>query len=353
MLLDDRKRKILKVIIDDYINTAEPVGSRTLARKHEIGLSSATIRNEMADLEELGLLEQLHTSSGRRPSDEGYRFYVDELLSKGNFYDELSLEDMDKIKEAMEIRIDELQGLIRKAAQVIANITNYTAVAVVSGMGKSEIKAVQIVPIDKNKALVIIVTKEGTVKNTMVRLEQEISADVLIDVSIVFNKMLKGLTIEQINQDVITKIKMVADNKLPDYIVIAILNGIIDCIHQIDNKEVYLDGTNNIFNFPEFCDVKKAKEFLNLLEAEELVDSILKENSKTDNDICIQIGKENKSEVIKDCSLITTTYGIDGNVIGTIGIIGPKRMEYSKVISVMNWVKKKIDEDILKMLGDI
>ena len=155
MLLDDRKRKILQVIIDDYINTAEPVGSRTLARKYEIGLSSATIRNEMADLEELGLLEQLHTSSGRRPSDEGYRFYVDEILKDKNIYSELSVEEMEKIKEAMEIRIDELNGLIRKAASVIANITNYTAMAVVSGMGKSEIKAVQIVPVDTNKVLVV------------------------------------------------------------------------------------------------------------------------------------------------------------------------------------------------------
>ena len=353
MLLDDRKRKILKVIVDDYINTAEPVGSRTLARKHEIGLSSATIRNEMADLEELGLLEQLHTSSGRRPSDEGYRFYVDELLHGDSLYNELSIEEMERIKEAMEIRIDELNGLIRKAASVIANVTNYTAVAVVSGMSKSEIKAVQIVPIEKNKALVILVTKEGTVKNNMVRLDIEVLPDILIDVSIIFNKILKGLTIEEITEDVITNIRNIAGDKLPDNVVINLLNGIIDCIHQIDNKQIYLDGTNNILNFPEFGDIEKAKEFLNLLEAEELVDNILKENTKTNDDICIQIGKENKSDLIKDCSLITTTYGIDGNVIGTIGIIGPKRMEYSKVISVMNWVKKKINEDILKILGDI
>ena len=353
MLLDDRKRKILQVIIDDYINTAEPVGSRTLARKYEMGLSSATIRNEMADLEELGLLEQLHTSSGRRPSDEGYRFYVDEILKDKNIYSELTVEEMEKIKEAMEIRIDELNGLIRKAASVIANITNYTAMAVVSGMGKSEIKAVQIVPIDKNKVLVIIVTKDGIVKNNIVRLSGEVLPDVLIDLSIVFNKILKGLTIETINENVIDNIKRVVGNKVQDDILISILNGVIDCIHQIDNKEIYLDGTNNILNFPEFKDIKRAKEFLNLLEAKELVDNILNENTKNVDDICVQIGKENKSELIRDCSLITTTYGINGNIIGTIGIIGPKRMEYSKVISVMNWIKKKINEDILKILGDI
>lgn len=353
MLLDDRKRKILQVIIDDYINTAEPVGSRTLARKHEIGLSSATIRNEMADLEELGLLEQLHTSSGRRPSDEGYRFYVDELLKSKDIYNELSVEEMERIKEAMEIRIDELNGLVRKAASVIASITNYPAVAVVSGMAKSEIKAVQIVPIENNKALVIIVTKDGTVKNNMIRLTDDVLPDVLIDLSIVFNKMLKGLAIEQIDEDVLTNIKKVAGDRLTDNLVECILTGIVDCIHQIDNREVYMDGTNNILNFPEFCDIQKAKEFLTLLDAKEMVDNILRDNDAMDGDICIQIGKENKSELIKDCSLITTTYGVDGNVIGTIGIIGPKRMEYSKVISVMNWVKKKINEDILKILGDI
>ncbi len=353
MLLDDRKRKILQVIIDDYINTAEPVGSRTLARKYEIGLSSATIRNEMADLEELGLLEQLHTSSGRRPSDEGYRFYVDEILKDKNIYSELSVEEMEKIKEAMEIRIDELNGLIRKAASVIANITNYTAMAVVSGMGKSEIKAVQIVPVDTNKVLVIMVTKDGTVKNNVVRLSEEVLPDILIDLSIVFNKTLKGLTVEKIDDGVINNLKKVVGNKLPDDVLISILNGVINCIHQIDNKEIYLDGTNNILNFPEFKDINRAKEFLNLLEAKEVIDNILNDNTKNNDDICIQIGKENKSELIKDCSLITTTYGINGNVIGTIGIIGPKRMEYSKVISVMNWVKKKINEDILKILGDI
>ncbi|MBP5426845.1 MAG: heat-inducible transcription repressor HrcA [Clostridiales bacterium] len=353
MLLDDRKRKILQVIIDDYINTAEPVGSRTLARKHEIGLSSATIRNEMADLEELGLLEQLHTSSGRRPSDEGYRFYVDELLKNKDFYNELSVEEMERIKEAMEIRIDELNGLIRKAASVIANMTNYTAVAVVSGMAKSEIKAVQIVPIEVDRALVIIVTKDGTVKNNMIRLDDEVQPDALIDLSIVFNKMLKGVTIEKINENMLDSIKKVVGDKLPDQLVECILNGVVDCIHQIDNREVYLDGTNNILNFPEFCDIQKAKEFLSLLDAKEMVDNILIENTKSDEDICIQIGKENKSELIRDCSLITTTYGVDGNIIGTIGIIGPKRMEYSRVISIMNWVKKKINEDILKILGDI
>ena len=353
MLLDDRKRKILQVIIDDYINTAEPVGSRTLARKYEIGLSSATIRNEMADLEELGLLEQLHTSSGRRPSDEGYRFYVDEILKDKNIYSELSVEEMEKIKEAMEIRIDELNGLIRKAASVIANITNYTAMAVVSGMGKSEIKAVQIVPVDTNKVLVIMVTKDGTVKNNVVRLSEEVLPDILIDLSIVFNKTLKGLTVEKIDDGVINNLKKIVGDKLPDDVLISILNGVINCIHQIDNKEIYLDGTNNILNFPEFKDINRAKEFLNLLEAKEVIDNILNDNTKNNDDICIQIGKENKSELIKDCSLITTTYGINGNVIGTIGIIGPKRMEYSKVISVMNWVKKKINEDILKILGDI
>jgi heat-inducible transcriptional repressor len=347
VLLDDRKLRILQAIIDDYIQSAEPVGSRTIAKKHELGLSSATIRNEMADLEEMGFLEQPHTSAGRVPSDKGYRLYVDQLMQ----INELSDFDIEKIRNAMDIKINELSQLIRNASVVMSKFTKYTSMAVTPHNKRSALKAVQVVPIEQGKALVIIVTDTNIVRNSLIRISEKVTPDFIIQVSNMLNDKLKGFTLEMLRTNILSN-EMEQLTSLPYGLIKPVLDGIEDLIRTIDQPEIYLEGTTNILNFPEFREIEKAKEFLNILDEKKKLFDLLAANVNKNNDIIIQIGNENIIEGIKDCSLVTASYSIGDHVIGTIGIIGPTRMEYSKVVSSMNYVRNKINQEILKLLGD-
>lgn len=346
MLLDDRKLKILQAIIDDYISTAEPVGSRTIAKKHELGLSSATIRNEMADLEDMGFLEQPHTSAGRVPSDKGYRLYVDQLMK----ITDLSDSEIEKIRKAMDIRINELSQIIRNASVVIAQFTKYTSMAVTPHIKRSVLKAVQVVPIEPGKALVIVVTDSNIVRNNLIRIPEKITPDFLIQVSNMLNDKLKGYTLEMLKNNFLNG-EAEQLSSLPYDLMRPILDGIEDLIKLIDQPEIYMEGTTNILNFPEFKEVQKAKDFLNLLDEKKLMSDILNSHGNN-NEIIIQIGNENVIQGIKECSLVTASYSIDDHVIGSIGIIGPTRMEYSKVVSSLNYIRNKINQEILKLLGD-
>ncbi len=346
MLLDDRKLKILQAIIDDYISTAEPVGSRTIAKKHELGLSSATIRNEMADLEDMGFLEQPHTSAGRVPSDKGYRLYVDQLMK----INDLSESDIENIRNAMDIRINELSQLIRNASVVMSQFTKYTSMAVTPHIKRSVLKAVQVVPIEPGKALVIVVTDSNIVRNNLIRVPEKITPDFIIQVSNMLNDKLKGYTLEMLKTNFLNG-EAEQLTSLPYDLMRPILDGIEDLIKLIDRPEIYLEGTTNILNFPEFKEVQKAKEFLSLLDEKKLMSELLNTHGNN-NEIVIQIGNENVIQGIKDCSIVTASYSIDDYVIGSIGIIGPTRMEYSKVVSSLNYIRNKINQEISKLLGD-
>ena len=344
MFLDDRKRRILQAIIDDYIDTAEPIGSRTIARKHELGLSSATIRNEMADLEEMGYLAQPHTSAGRVPSDKGYRLYVDELMKAK----ELTAEETETIKHALEVRINEMNQLIRQSSMILSKITKYTSLAMTPVSKKSSLKAVQVVPIQQGKALVIVVTNASVVRNSLVRVHESIMPDFLIRISNALNNKLVGLTLEQINADVIKEIEK--ELEISDEILLPILNAVADCINQVDHSEVYLDGVTNILNYPEFRDIMKAKEFLDVLDEKDLIYNLLNGRGSGDS-VTVQIGEENAIKEIQECSLITATYSFGNITLGTVGVIGPTRMEYAKVISSMEFLKKKLNLEIIKLIG--
>jgi len=241
-MLSDRQKRILQAIVDDYVLTAEPIGSRTIARDHSLSLSSATIRNEMKDLEDLGYLEQPHTSAGRVPSDKGYRLYVDELMNPSD----LPEYEIDSIEKMMEEKIVEMRQLLKRASLVLSRVTKYTSVA-------------------------------------------------------------------------------------------------MDCTNTKEEPEVYLEGTANIFNHPEFCDVSRAREFLHVLDEKSLLYKILTSNIESST-INVQIGSENDIENIKTCSIVTATYEVGGILLGTVGVIGPTRMEYPRVISLMNHIKIKIKE---------
>lgn len=344
MTMDERKKKILQAIIDDYIDTAEPIGSRTIARKHELGLSSATIRNEMADLEEMGYLAQPHTSSGRVPSDKGYRLYVDQLMQ---VYD-LNSNEIEKIKSAMEMRINELSQLIRQASSVLSRFTKYTSMAVSPQMKTSTIKAIQVVPIEAEKAMVIVVTNSGIVRNSLVKISESVQPDMLIMISNVMNSKLNGLTIEEVNVRVINELEK--EVGISGEVLLPILQGAADCINQIDNPEVYIQGTTNIFNHPEFRDMVKARDFMNMLDEKASLCKMLFDSIEAGG-ITVRIGSENDISGIRECSLITANYNIADTFIGTIGIIGPTRMEYPRVISSMKIVRRLMNEEVSRLMG--
>lgn len=342
--MDERKKRILQAIVDDYIDTAEPIGSRTIARKHEMGLSSATIRNEMADLEEMGYLAQPHTSAGRIPSDKGYRLYVDELMGVGR----LTGEEAASIQSALDIKINELSELIKQASLIMSQITRYTSIAMTPIMNKSILKAVQVVSVDPENALVIVVLSAGVVRNCIIKLSENVDPDFLTKISNVINSKLSGLSIEQINENIIRDIEI--EVKTNKEIVSLALAGVKECINQIDNPEVYLQGATNIFNFPEYRDIIKAKDFLNVISTKDMLERLLTIYNKNKN-INVSIGNENKIDEIKDCSLITATYSFNNEVIGSIGVIGPTRMQYPRVVTSLDYIRKKINIELNKLIG--
>lgn len=344
MIMDERKKRILQAIIDDYIDTAEPIGSRTIARKYELGLSSATIRNEMADLEDMGYLAQPHTSAGRIPSDKGYRLYVDKLMRLCN----LRKEESDRMRTEMETHINELNQLLKQASSVLSRYTRHTSMAVTPQLKTSTIKTIQVVPIETGKAMVIVVTNAGIIHSALVKIAESIRPDMLIMISNELNDKLAGLTVEQVSTG--KAIELDNHTGMPTDILIPVINGVADCIAQIDIPEVYVEGTTNIFNYPEFKDVAKAREFMNVLDEKANLFKIM--TGKVEPyEITVKIGSENDMSVIKDCTLIKANYNLFDSFKGSIGIIGPTRMEYPRVISLLKYMRKLMSGEINRLLG--
>lgn len=330
MELDDRKKHILKILINDYIKTAEPIGSRTIAKKYGIGISPATIRNEMADLEDMGYLEQPHTSAGRIPSDKGYRIYVDYLMN--DF--ELPQDEVNIIKNNIyKVTLGEIDKIIKDTTKILSVLTNYTALVVPPQMSKTTIKHIQLVAMDSMNILAVVVTNIGVVKNVMIKLTKPITADRLTTINNIMNDKLKGLTVEEIN------LKVISDMQKGMTGYGEILNEIVPVLYEslncIDIDEVYLEGSSNIFNYPEYNAIDKAKSFLTVLESKDFLSKLMFNDNSS---VKISIGHENDIDAIKDCSLITTTYKIGDDIIGSIGIIGPTRMYYSRVLAVLNHI---------------
>ncbi|NLB77592.1 MAG: heat-inducible transcription repressor HrcA [Clostridiaceae bacterium] len=342
--LNERKRTILKSIIDDYIQSAQPVGSRTIARKHELGLGSATIRNEMADLEELGYITQPHTSAGRIPSDKGYRFYVENLMQIHS----LAKGEMVIIRNAMDEKIEEINQLIRRASNIISNITGYTAVVMSPQLSKTVIKSVQLLNINERRTLVVVVAGGGIVHNRLINHEKTIGNIHIAKLNQAFNIIISGKTIDQISMPMIRDLQK--DMNIPSEVVMPIFEAIEDCVRKIETADVYLDGITNILNYPEFNDLIKAREVLDLLKEKDIISQLALETSKKQLDF--RIGSENEINEMKDLSIITTIYGREGKDMGTIGVIGPTRMTYGKVVSSIKYIGELLNREIIRMFGE-
>ncbi|MBB6630492.1 heat-inducible transcriptional repressor HrcA [Clostridium algidicarnis] len=340
MDVDDRKIKILEAIINDYIITAEPVGSRTIAKKYDLGISSATIRNEMADLEDMGYLEQLHTSSGRKPSDKGYRLYVDKLM----IVERLTLEEEMKIKShILSMAIYEIDKLLKGTTHMLSELTNLTCILNTPSVKKSQLKSVQLISIDNNSILVVIITYTGIIKNNILKACNVPSQDNLHKISNVLNEKFKNLPIEKMGSQVMKDIKV--DLKGYEDIINGVIPILIDALTDEEYSQVYLEGATNIFNYPEYNDIDKAKEFLSLLDNKGYMQELL----DTTNKLTIKIGEENYLKQAKDCSVISAVYSVGNKPIGTIGLIGPTRIPYSKIVSIMSKVMKGLNDSLKKL----
>lgn len=343
--LNERKRTILKSIIDNYIESAQPVGSRTIARKHELGLGSATIRNEMADLEELGYITQPHTSAGRIPSDKGYRFYVDNLMQVQS----LAQDEMIRIRKAMDERIEEINRLFRKASIIISNITGYTSVVVSPQLSRTRIKSIQLLKIDEKSILVVVVAGGGIVKNKLISHNQVVEDAHLAKLNQAANLFLADKSIGQLTMPVAVDLQR--EINMPAEVILAILESVDECIRKIETTDIYLEGITNILNYPEFSDLIKAREILDLLNEEEIITGLVRSVTK-DKQFDFKIGSENQIDEMKDLSIITTVYGREGKDVGTIGVIGPTRMAYSKVVSSIKYIRELLNKEIIRLFGD-
>ena len=345
MQLDDRKKKILQAIIDDYIDTAEPVGSRTIVKKYQLGLSSATIRNEMADLEDMGYLKQPHTSAGRVPSLSGYRLYVDELMTQYS----LTVEEINVLRSAMEMKIDYLDKIIARASEIMSEITDYTSVVSGPKLKTGAIKHLRLVYIEHQLFLAIIVTNEGLVKDKKSRYNGDLQEDELLRLENAINRHIIGIDFSQITQQRIYDIIMEAN--VSRELVLSVFEFMQECMDLSAERDVYVKGTTNILNFPEYADIERAKRFLNFVGNRKDIIQIFSDTNKEGQGITITIGGENANSQMKDCSVITSRYKIGDSMEGFIGLIGPVRMDYKRAVSIMKHVTAIMNSKMLELTG--
>ena len=339
MELDDRKITILKAIIKTYLETGEPVGSRTISKFTDLKLSSATIRNEMSDLEEMGYILQPHTSAGRIPSDKGYRFYVDQIMQEKQ-------QEVTEVKELMIQRVDRVELVLKRLAQMLAANTNYAAMISGPQYHRNKLKFIQLSQMDEHKLLVVVVVEGNLVKNTMLDVPSAISQEELLNLNILLNSALNGLSLEEINLDVIPRLKERAGSY--SQIVDQVLTQVAIAIRaDEDDLQIYTSGATNIFKYPELSDGEKASQLISTLEQKdklrELIDDVNESDENRENGIQVDIGNETPLQTMKDCSVVTANYELGEGIRGTIGIIGPKRMDYERVLGTLKNLMKQLD----------
>lgn len=344
MSLDDRKINILKAIIGSYIESGEAIGSRTISKKYELGVSPATIRNEMSDLEEMGFLIQPHASAGRIPTDKAYRYYVDEIWKsflKANDTGKISISD---IRKVVEDEVQEMDMILKNSVRMLSQFTKYTSFIIAPHMKKHVVTRIQLVPVEYNKVLMIIILNNNLVRQGMIKLNNPIPFDQMDRISNILTDRLKGYKLEDFNDalkklitDDIYSIKENISESIRD-----LMPYLMNHIATLDDVSMYSDGIENILDFPEYSDPAKAKEFMSFISNKESVAKLVQDVGK--HDIDISIGQENPYKELKDCSLITATYKLNGKTIGKIGVIGPTRMNYESVIKAVKALSDAMNE---------
>lgn len=340
--LDERKRKILKAIIKTYMETGEPVGSRTISKYADLNVSSATIRNEMSDLTDMGYIVQPHTSAGRIPSDKGYRLYVDALMKEKE--DEIA-----EIRDLMIEKTDKMDKVLKQVAKVLAANTNYATMISVPQYSGNKLKFVQLSRVNPLQLVAVVVSDNNVIRNQIIDLDEEMDDQTILKLNLLLNTNLNGVPIQDINLGMIARLKEQAG--MHSEIVATVLDAVADTIHvDEEDMEIYTSGATNIFKYPELADKTKASELISAFEEkQQLVDLVKEHMSDTENTgVQVYIGDEMPIQTMRDCSVVTATYELGSGMRGTIGIIGPKRMDYENVVDSLKTLKVQIDALINK-----
>lgn len=336
MDLDERKKKILHAIIQNYMETGEPVGSRTISKYSDLKLSSATIRNEMSDLEEMGYIIQPHTSAGRIPSDKGYRLYVDNLMQEKN-------QEVADLKELMFQRTDRLEKVLKQVVKVLANNTNYATMISTPQYHQNKLKFIQLSKVDDHQILAVIVAEGNVIRNKLISICEELNDETILKLNILLNTMLNGKTIEEINLQMISSMKEQAG--IHSNIIGDVVDAVAEAIHSDEGMEIYTGGATNIFRYPELSENGKASEIIQTLEEKQnLVDLVNETLSNEEKGIQVYIGSESPVQSMKNCSVVTATYELGNGLQGTVGIIGPKRMDYENVMGTLKTLMDQLDD---------
>lgn len=338
MELDERKLKILKAIIQNYLETGEPVGSRTISKLPDLKISSATIRNEMADLEEMGLILQPHTSAGRIPSDKGYRLYVDNMMQEKE-------KEVAEMKEFFIKKVDRVELLLKQMAQVVAANTNYATMISAPALHQTKLKFIQLSQVEEQKLLVVVVAEGNIIKNTLIDVDIVLNMDAVLKLNILLNTVLNGLTMNEINLGIITSLKEQAGEY--SSVVQDVLEAVAEAIKgSSDNPQIYTSGATNIFKYPELSTGGMARKFLTTFENKSELNELIQNMQSEDGNqtgIQIYIGDETQNQNMRDCSIVTARYELGDGLQGTIGIVGPKRMDYRRVVGTLRILKEQLD----------
>ena len=343
MELSERKKAILQAIIEDYIASAEPVGSRNIAKNHDLGLSAATIRNEMADLEEMGYLDKPHTSAGRIPSEMGYRFYVDSLMHRYS----LTMEEIANLQSSMDRKYNQLENVVSEISDIISKATNYPAIVELPMAQKSRLRSVKMMLIEKGSVLIVVVTDAGVVRNRHMKVSGDIDYEVVDSISEFLSGQLTGLSAD----DFTPARLMLIYEAMASYgdFLKTVIEFVLECLGNSQSR-VYIGGASNILNNPEFENIERAREFLSFIDRKENVSEMLNLLETADSNISIKIGSENAVPEMRDTSLVVANYNVGGKLHGKIGIIGPKRMNYARVVSSLELINSQLSDILGRMI---
>ena len=334
--LDNRKLKILQTIIKTYLETGEPVGSRTISKYTDLNLSSATIRNEMADLEDLGYIIQPHTSAGRIPSDKGYRLYVDMLMAEKE-------QEVVEMREQMLEKADKMDKILKQAAKVLATNTNYATMVSAPTYNRNKLKFIQLSQVDEHQIIAVIVMEGNIIKNKIVTVDETLNNEIMLKLNMLLNTSLTGLSVEQINLGMIARLKEQAG--IHSEVISDVLDAVANTI-QPEDMEIYTSGATNVFKYPELSDNQSAQEIIHAFEEKQQLQQIVTQtlSQEENHGIQVYIGNETPVQTMKDCSVVTATYELGEGMQGTIGIIGPKRMDYEHVMKTLKTLMTELDE---------
>lgn len=345
LVLDERKVKILDAIIRNYLETGEPVGSRTISKYTDLNLSSATIRNEMADLEELGYIVQPHTSAGRIPSDKGYRFYVDHLMKEKD-------REVTEMKEFVIEKTQKMEQVLKQVAKMLATNTNY-ATMITAPSFSNKVKFIQLSQIDERQILAVVVMNSNMVKNQVITVNEALDNETLLKLNILLNTALNGLSLQEINLGTIARLKEQAG--IHSQVVSEVMDALAQALSENEDLQIYTSGATNILKYPELSSSESATNLLSAFEEKEELMSLVNEalnDDASETGIQVYIGNETPIQTMKDCSVVTATYELGDGVKGTIGIIGPKRMDYENVMDNLKTLRSQLDGILNKANGD-